>query len=36
MRLIPVPELIIVALIALVILGPRTLWAVRRDRVRRR
>jgi len=36
MRLIPLPELIIVALVALVILGPRTLWALRRHRVRRR
>jgi hypothetical protein len=27
MHLVPVPELIIVALIALVIVGPRTLWA---------
>jgi hypothetical protein len=34
MHLVPVPELIIVALIALVIFGPRTLWALRRDRFR--
>ena len=32
MRLIPLPELIIVALIAVVIFGRRTLWALRRDR----
>jgi hypothetical protein len=35
MRVVPVPELIVVLVVALAVLGPRTLWRLRRARFTR-